>query len=260
MGVLVIAEAGSTHDGDLGKAKHLVAAAAQAGADVCKFQFWSDPARLAERRQATEYLAIYAHYRLHAVWLPVLAEECDRNGIEFMCTCYLPEDIAVVAPWVKRFKVASFEAQDRAFVQAHFAYNKDVICSTGMSNSDEMHALFDLDPDGRFFLLHCLSAYPAPPEEMNLAVILDGLFDGLSDHTTSVLTGAVAVGAGASILEKHLRLEDTDHANPDFPHSLPPDQFAQYVQNVRFAENLMGDGQKRSMPSEALMMKYRVRP
>lgn len=260
MKVLVIAEAGSSHDGDLDRAKRLVAAAATAGADICKFQFWSDPVRLAERRQATESLAIYAQYKIPARWLDLLAYECKRHEIEFMCTCYLPEDIAVVAPWVTRFKISSFEACDQEFVRRHLDYyDRRIIISTGMAGESEVSRLWHLG-DGNFALLHCLSAYPAPPNEVNLAVIYDGMFDGFSDHTTSTLTGAVAVGAGARILEKHLRLEDTDPDNPDYPHSLPPDQFAQYVQNVRLAEQMIGDRYKRPMPSEAAMMKYRVRP
>lgn len=252
---LIIAEVGSTHDGVTDRMGWLIRAAKQAGADACKFQWTSSPDRLATRRKAEDYKGAYQTIAFGAGMLPWLKTLCDATGIEFMCSVYLPEDIPVVAPLVTRFKVASFEAMDETFIKAHFPFGKPLIVSTGMTRRED---LFWLHGDAAISLLHCVSAYPAPPEEMNLAVLRDGPFDGLSDHTTSVLTGAVAVGAGATILEKHLRLDYTDPANPDFPHSLPPNPFALYVQNVRLAERLMGSDVKQPQPSEAAMMRYRV--
>jgi len=270
---LVIAECGSCHDGDLKKALQLVEAARESGCAVAKFQLWSDPDRLADRRGVPEhYRAIYLRYQMPASWLPVLQEACEARSpwtrglrpIELMATTYLPEDIAVVAPYVRRFKVASFEADDKSFIEAH-PDDRPIIVSLGMANGVPDH-LFAL----RFQLLHCVSSYPAPPEAMNLAVLMpwdngvsDGLidspFDGLSDHSRHLWMGALATVAGGKIIEAHLRLDDTDPQNPDFTTAFTPAEFAEYVRNIRFAEQAIGTGEKRLQACEREMAAYRVK-
>ncbi len=267
MSVFVIAEAGSCHDGDFCKAQELVDIAQYAGADAVKFQFWSNPDRLADRRRVPEeYRAIYRRYRLHYRWLEWLSEQAAEitrglKPIEFMATTYLPEDVATVAPFVKRFKVASFEAEDPAFLRAHVPYleHRQLIISCGMGarigGGDGITTpaswLVDIKR------LHCVSAYPAPAAEMNLAALKR--CDGLSDHSRHPWMGALAVAAGAEIIEAHLRLDDTDRENPDYATAFAPAEFAEYVRNVRFAEAAMGDGVKRLQPSEEPMAAYRVR-
>ena len=248
----VIAEAGSCHDGYLEQAYLLIAAAKRAGADACKFQFWSSARRLAKRRHAPKYRKVYARYQIHRKMLPLLKAECDTVGIEFMCSVYLPEDIATVAPLVKRFKVASFESTDLAFVEAHRTYFKPVIVSTGMqANWGHISPTIS-----NASYLHCVSAYPCPIDQANLGAIR-GL-SGYSDHTASVLTGALAVAAGARILEVHFRLDDTDPKNPDYATALRPKDLTRYIRLVRLAETMMGDGVKLPQPAEAAMMPHRV--
>src|SRR5436190_12700439 len=96
MKTLVIAEAGSCHDRNLQKAFALIDAAADAGADVCKFQWWSNPEKLADRRRVPDgYRQIYRRYAFPAFWLGMMKSRCVDRGIEFMCTAYLPEDVAI---------------------------------------------------------------------------------------------------------------------------------------------------------------------
>jgi sialic acid synthase SpsE len=253
----LIAEAGSCHDGSLERALRLVDVANACFADAVKFQFWSDADRLAARRRAPEYRDIYERYQLPATWLPALAERATTIGIEFMCTTYLPEDVAVVAPFVKRFKVASFEAFDADFLRAHERFQKPLLVSLGMSS--ELDELKIYRPAGvRLDLLHCVSAYPAPIEELNLALLRCPWYVGLSDHSRHLVTGAVAVAFGARTLETHFRLSDTDPENPDYLTAFNPFELTEYIQNVRDAEQMVGDWVKRVMPSEAPMTKYRV--
>lgn len=248
----IIGEAGSSHDCDFHRACELIIIAAKAGADACKFQYYSSPNQLALRRKVPlKYLQIYEKYQLPAMWLGPLKEKCDEYNIEFMVTAYLPEDIAVVAPYVRRFKIASFEASDEAFVHAHRCYNKPLIISTGMSEGvwyrhDDTY-------------LHCVSSYPCPIDQANLKVLREeDHLDGYSDHTRHVLTGALAVAAGARVLEVHFRLDDTDLTNPDYATALTPDELFEYIANVELAERMLGSGIKRPQPAEAEMMKYRV--
>ena len=256
MSTFIIAEAGSCHDGEFAMAIDLIQAAANAGADACKFQYWSSAIRLAERRQASDYFETYFKYKVPESWLESLKLRCDWLDIEFMSTVYLPEDIPIIAPYVKRFKVASFEAGDREFIEAHKVFDKPIIVSTGMSREGDQIGKTGL---GDIFLLHCVSAYPCPVEQAGLATIRARAYAGYSDHTHDVLTGALAVAAGARILEVHFRLDDTDPANPDYTTALSPGQLKDYISLVRKAELMLGDGIKRPQPCEAEMSKYRVK-
>ena len=133
MACFLIAEAAGTHDGSYEKAERLIALAAAIRAQACKFQWCSSPDRLAARRHAPEYLAAYRTLAFQRDWFPLLKRACEDRGIEFMCTVYLPEDIAVVAPYVKRFKIASFEATDAHFIALHAEFGKPLIVSLGMA-------------------------------------------------------------------------------------------------------------------------------
>jgi len=262
MRTLVIAEMGSTHDANLTKALDLVRAAQAAGADVVKAQYWSSAKRLAERRRTgPTYEALYAKYQMPQKWLPLLANVAKHVGIEFLCTTYLPEDIEVVAPYVSRFKVASFEAQDEAFLLAHLGFGKPLIVSTGMMRRREWKPTMLGNIDITW--LHCVSAYPCPDQEANIAAIrlMRVMWDkvGYSDHTESLASGAIAVACGAVVLEKHLRLNETDPGNPDYATALDPLEFGDYVDLVRQAEVLLGDGRKEPQAAEAAMAPYRVK-
>jgi N,N'-diacetyllegionaminate synthase len=249
----VIAEAGSCHGGDYVVALQLAGAAKEAGADALKLQWTSNPGKMALRRHLSNS-EVYKHLAFPSWWHANLAQACKARGIDYMCTVYLPEDIAVVAPHVAKFKVSSFEANDIEFLEAH-PRDREVIVSCGM---DAHPAIHDYWPE-KWCLLHCVSGYPTPLEELNLGVVRAGLFRGLSDHTRSLHTGGWAVAAGARIIEKHMRLNSTTSTDPDWLHSLVPRDFRVYVSFIRRAEKAMGDGDKRVMPSESDNLKYRVR-
>jgi len=254
--VFLIAEAAATHDGDLRKALDLVDLAAEIGADACKFQYLSKAERLCARRRAPEYLAAYRLLELPEHWLGRLKTRCDEREIEFMATCYLPEDVAVIAPYVTRFKVASFEAEAGDLWQALAGYDKPILYSTGMN------AWSCPIGDGyrRIRRLHCVSAYPAPNDQMNLALLRDPTYAGLSDHSRHPWTGGLAVAAGAEVIEFHVRLDDTDPANADYGVAKTPAEAREYVANIRLAERMLGTGARRLMPCEEPMLRYRVRP
>ncbi len=257
MHTFVIAEAGSCHDGDLNKAYQLVDLAERIGADAVKFQWVSNPSLLAHRRNAPEYLEAYRTIWFPRYWFDSLALMARRKQLEFMCTVYLPEDIAVVEPYVSRFKISSFEADDEAFVEAHREYCKEIIVSCGMAS--------DCIYDGNVSYLHCVSAYPTPVGQINLARLHRDshggyMYDGLSDHTTHPWTGALAVAAGARILEFHVRLQGTDLNNPDYVVARDPTVAAEYVRNVRLAETMMGTADRSVQPAEEKMLRYKVQP
>lgn len=251
----VIAECGSCHDNSFTKALRLIDAAKDCGADAAKFQYWNSPGKLAARRGlGPDAKAVYEKYQLQKSWLPRLKDHCDQAGIEFMCTTYLMEDIAEVAPLVKRFKVSAYESGWHEFVEAHWSYQRQVIYSRA-DGSGTMQ--FRVEDDAKDFvkLLYCVSKYPTALEDLHLRRIhhrepdpmmskhsvcwWPSVYAGFSDHTTSTLTGALAVAMGATIIEKHLRLVDTHPECPDFGHSLDPIQFREYVGNIREAERCL---------------------
>src|SRR3989442_13161469 len=161
----VIAEAGSCHDGRLDRALDLVGLARTIGADAVKFQWTSSAERLCDRRHAPEYRAAYELIAFPRPWLAILQDQAATLGLEFLCTVYLPEDVAVIAPLVARFKIASFEAEDAELRQASQSHGKPIIVSTGMTRAGQGGGV------GADLVLHCVSAYPTPLEELNLACL-----------------------------------------------------------------------------------------
>jgi N-acetylneuraminate synthase len=265
---MLCAELGSCHDNDWAKVEALVRLCAEAGFSACKLQYWSSADRLADRRHATpEYRAIYHRYQIPVEWLGQFHGLCHRHGLEAVCTVYLPEDVEVVARWSDRVKIASFENEDTALLDAAIATGKPVIVSAGMLDSHGAVKLLDLaQEEANLSVIRCVSAYPASldgaigpcPRYVDLDddASLHTLVDGYSDHTHNVWTGAVAVGCGAQILEVHVRAYDTDPGNPDYATALDPAEFALYAHGVRTAERLIAD-----VPvDESAMRKFKVVP
>jgi N-acetylneuraminate synthase len=263
---LVIAEPGCTHEGHWGDMLRLLDVAHAAGADVFKPQYVSNPARICERRhidtdhpKRAYYEEAYGWNSYPLEWLEILAALCKDYGMQLACTSFLPQDVAAVDPFVSIHKVSSFEMASEDMRLAVMSTRKRVIVSTGATN----HPNYRM----RGERLHCVSAYPAPLCDLNLSVLWPTAdcqlgtsrdFAGFSDHSRHALTGAVAVGAGAEIIEAHIRLQDTSSENPDFAAAFGPGAFEVYVKNIRLAEQMMGDGIKRVQPSEEWALPYRV--
>ena len=268
MKTFVIAEAGSTwrigakQKLHLAYAKKCIRVAKAAGADCVKFQWCSQPGLMAERRHMKN-VGAYSLLAWPAEWLPSLAAECEEAGIEFLCTVFIPADVPCIAPFVRRFKIASLEAMDLELFEACERHQKPIILSTGALD----HAtLCDLDSQVGsnaygVKLLQCTAAYPCPLNHLNLAMLKPGKFrmvHGLSDHSGDVMTGALAVACGAEIIEVHFRLDETRADNPDYVHSHPPAGLKQYIANIRKAELMLGDGMKKIEACEVDMVKHRV--
>ena len=266
----VIAEPGTTWRRDLGRALGLIDAVAEAGADGIKFQWCSDPERLARRRNAGDYLTSYYDLKWNEAWHAQLADRCKARGIAYACTVYIPEDVAVIAPFTSHFKCAAFEtgAKDllAAYVNAMHDNEKKFVMSLGLGAdaADVPTMLYTTFVDGRIVFLHCVSAYPTPLDELNLACLQT--LDGLSDHTAAVdpdslSVGALAVASGARWIERHICLYDTPANHPDRAVSLLPWQLVEYVARIRVAERARGDVNATGpAPSEAGMLRYRARP
>jgi len=255
--VMLCAELGSCHDNDWAKVEALVRLCAEAGFSACKLQYWSSADRLADRRHATpEYRAIYHKYAIPVDWLGHFRRLCFRLDMEAVVTCYLPEDMEVVAKYADRIKIAAFENDDDELIDLAQQTGTPVIVSCGMLDPAEAYSIL-IELSDRDALLACRSAYPAPCDgALAQLATSTGLYRGYSDHTHNVWTGAVAVGCGASIIEVHVRAYDTDPANPDYATALNPLEFGVYAEGVRTAERLIAD-----VPvDESAMRPFKVQP
>lgn len=256
----VIAEAGVNHDGDFDDALRLIDVAADAGADAVKFQIF-EAAKLTRRDAPTaayqlaaggqSQQAMLAKLELAAVQFERLATRARRRGIDFLATPFGVDDLAVLrklgAPAIK---FASTDLNNVTLLQPATALGLPMILSTGAATAVEIDAavgrLREWDVAERSLLLHCVSAYPTPPNAANLRAIAalaerTGMPVGYSDHTTLTTTGALAVACGACVLEKHFTL-DRLRPGPDHAMSLSPGELAEYVARAREAESLLGGG------------------
>lgn len=256
----IIAEAGASHDGSLEKALELIRTASSCGAQAIKFQLY-DTDRLCARRHAEPYRDKYLKYQLHHEWLQILQSEATRCSLDLILSVYDRQDIETALPFVDRLKVASFEAGDFDLIRACHATGKPVMVSSGMTNSQSLQQLrLSCKMLGsNVSLLHCVSAYPAKMEELNLSVIRYYHLDGFSDHSGNALTGALAVSHGAHILEVHIRLFETRVDSPDFPHSLDPVRLRDYIANANQAALAIGEKYREILSCEQSNTAYKVR-
>jgi len=257
---LLIAEAGVNHDGNAGDALRLVDAAADAGADVVKFQMFraaelvtADATTAAYQRAGgtTSQRALLERLELSEGDFARVAEHCRRRGVLFLATPFSPPDVErLVRLAVPALKIASTDLNNLPLLRRAAATGLPLIVSTGAATADEIAAavarLRGLGVGARLILLHCVSGYPTPLQAANLRAIaalraLSGVPCGFSDHTTSTAIAGWAVAAGACVLEKHFTL-DRRRPGPDHAFSLEPAALAEYVRAARDAETALGRG------------------
>ena len=268
---LVIAEAGVNHNGDFNLAFRLVEAAAQAGADVVKFQTFqaqelatSQAAKAAYQKVTTgnadSQLSMLKSLELTPQQHLQLIDHCQACGIEFLSTAFDSVSIDLLASLnIKRWKIPSGEITNLPYLRKIGSFKQLVILSTGMANLGEIEAAIDvLEQAGtlreQITVLHCTTEYPAPLDEVNLHAMQSmasafGVAVGYSDHTNGIAVPIAAAALGATVIEKHLTL-DQNMSGPDHRASLEPDQFSAMVCGIRTVQMSLGDGLKRPTKSE----------
>jgi N,N'-diacetyllegionaminate synthase len=274
MAVVVIAEAGVNHNGDMALACRLVEAAAAAGADAVKFQSFSatdlvsaDAPKAAYQQVndgAGSQLQMLERLELSLDQHHELVAHCHRCGIAFLSTAFgLTQLQMLLELGIGAIKVASGEITHRPLLEAMavaaLADQLPVYLSTGMSTLGDVEAALQVFLDAglarrQITLLHCLSSYPAPEEQTNLRCLTTmaaafGCPVGYSDHTLGHTASVAAVALGAEVIEKHLTL-DTYLPGPDHRASLEPEDFRAMVAAIRSCERMLGDGRKQPQPAE----------
>lgn len=272
----IIAEMSANHAGDLQNALEIVRRTAQAGADCLKIQTYTadtltiqcDAPYFHIQGGLWDGYQLYDLYRDAATpweWTAPIAEECQKNGIDFLST---PFDQSAVdfleAMGCEAYKVASFELVDIPLIEYIAAKGKWVILSCGMGSLQEIQEAVDACHrmgNRQVALLKCCSEYPAKPEDMHLANIPDmaARFQvpvGLSDHSLGSLAAVVGVSLGACIVEKHVCLS-RKIKNPDSEFSMEMSEFADMVRDIRQAEAIRGDVSYQCSPSEQASTVFR---
>lgn len=271
--VIVIAEAGVNHNGDINVAKALIDAAADAGVDFVKFQTFAanrivskDAQKAAYQKENTldENGSQYEMLRLlelsdddHSV----LIEYCKQKNIRFFSTAFDTEGLDYLYHLgFELFKIPSGEITNYPYLKKLAGFQKPIILSTGMANIAEIKAAIDVLISEKLTLeditvLHCNTEYPTPMEDVNLKAMNTigeqfGVSIGYSDHTLGIEIPIAAVAMGATVIEKHFTL-DRNLPGPDHRASLEPSELKAMVTSIRNVElALSGSGEKIPSKSE----------
>lgn len=275
MKVLIIAEAGVNHNGDMNLARQLIDAASDAGVDMVKFQTFTADKLVTEQAGKADYqkqstgsgesqYSMIRRLELSRQMHVDLIEHCKLRGIEFFSTGFDPESVDMLVDLgIDHFKVPSGEITNLPYLRHVGRYGKPTILSTGMADLGEIEdALKVLEKAGTsrdlITMLHCNTEYPTPMADVNLRAMSSmrdafGVAVGYSDHTQGIEVPIAAVALGATVIEKHFTL-DRNLPGPDHQASLEPNELKAMVEAIRNIEQALGDGIKRPTTSEAKNM------
>ncbi len=272
MRTLIIAEAGVNHNGDIDCAKRLIFAAAQAGADLVKFQTFSSNNLVSSTAPKAQYqkrvtdggesqLEMLRKLELSRHDHAVLIEECRSNGIGFLSTAFDAQsfDLLMELDCLGLVKIPSGELTNLPLIRHMSCAGKPLLLSTGMADLGDVEAAIEAveasgTPRNMITVLHCTTEYPTPMEEVNLRAMVSmrhafGVNTGYSDHTLGIEVPIAAVALGATVIEKHFTL-DRNLPGPDHKASLEQHELKAMVDGIRNIERALGDGVKRPSNSE----------
>ena len=270
--VIVIAEAGVNHNGDLDNAIKLIDVAAKAGADFVKFQTFKAKKLVTKQAQKATYqkentggtdsqFEMLRQLEIPPDWYPKLLQRCKEKEIDFLSTGFDLESIDFLDQLGQKcFKVPSGEITHKSLLRRIAQKKKPVIISTGMATMQEIHAAVKVFLDegltkSDITILHCTTAYPTPLNEVNLMAMktIENELEtaiGYSDHTLGTAVSIAAVGLGAKLIEKHFTL-DKNLPGPDHKASLEPNELILMVKSIReVSQAISGTTQKNPTPTE----------
>jgi len=256
----VIAEMSANHAGSLERAKEIIHAAKEAGADCIKIQTYTadtltlncDNKYFQVENGTWEGENLYHLYQKAFTpweWQGELKQEAEKLQLDFLSTPFDRTSVDFLEGiGIEFYKIASFELIDIPLIEYVASKNKPIILSTGMGSESEIEeaiAAIRRYNNEKIVLLRCSSAYPAISDEMNLRTISDmqtrfQVPVGLSDHSLGSLAAITAVSLGAKVIEKHFCLSRKIE-NPDSKFSMEPEEFREMVNDIRNVEKALGE-------------------
>ena len=271
--IIIIAEAGVNHNGDIAKAKALIDKGAEAGVDYVKFQTFKAGNLVTKQAKRAAYqdrntqdndsqYEMLKKLELSQAVHQELMDYCTKKGVQFLSTGFDFESLEFLAQLgITIAKIPSGEITNLPYLRKVANLFPEVILSTGMATISEIKdAVKVLTDNGvsknRITVLHCNTEYPTPMEDVNLKAMLHiqrelGLPVGYSDHTLGIEVPIAAVALGATVIEKHFTL-DKNLPGPDHKASLEPHELKAMVTAIRNIEKAIGgSGIKEVSASEA---------
>ena len=260
--VIIIAEAGVNHNGDINKAKQLIDKAVEASVDYIKFQTFKTELCISKNAVKADYqientqnssesqLEMVKKLELSFDQFIELEKYCEQKNIKFLSTGFDSESLIFLAQLgVTIAKIPSGEITNLPYLRQVASLFPEVILSTGMATIDEIKdAVKVLTDNGvskdKITILHCNTEYPTPMEDVNLKAMLHiqrelGLPIGYSDHTLGIEVPIAAVALGATVIEKHFTLDKT-LPGPDHKASLEPNELKAMISAIRNIEKAIG--------------------
>ena len=269
--VLIIAEAGVNHNGDLNIAKALIDAASDAKVDIVKFQTYKTEKLVSKKAKQASYqqkntktegqFAMLKKLELPEDWHHKLKAYAETKGVQFLSTGFDHDSLDFLnSMGPSFFKIPSGEISNKPYLEHVAAFKKPIVLSTGMSNMEEISAALSVLANNgiskeQLCVLHCNTEYPTPFEDVNLKAMcsIQNHFNvevGYSDHTLGIEVAVAAVALGAKVIEKHFTISRAMEG-PDHAASLEPDELKEMVKSIRNIEKaLSGNGIKAPSPSE----------
>ena len=273
MRTLIIAEAGVNHNGYIDIAKQLVDKAADAGADIIKFQTFKSEKLVSKSAHQADYQKknigkLSDDSQLNMLKKLELSEQdhielmhyCQKKGIKFFSTAFDMDSIDFLHSLnLGLWKIPSGEITNYPYLKKIAQYHEPVILSTGMCEIEDISAAMDVllkygVKREQITILHCNTEYPTPFEDVNIRAMQEmrdkfHVSIGYSDHTKGIEVPIAAVALGASVIEKHFTI-NRNMEGPDHKASLEPDELKAMVSAIRHIELAMGNGHKKVSESE----------
>ena len=259
--VLIVAEIGNNHEGSGSLAEEMVFGAAEAGADAVKFQTIR-AAHLVSPSDQRRFEQLKA-FELSGDVFCRLKRVADKAGVIFISTPFDLGIVDVLSPLVSAFKISSGDNTFYPLIERVAQTGKPIIMSCGLAGLTQLRyakALIervwdDIGSGVGMAMLHCVTSYPVPRKDANLALIrlLDDELrctTGYSDHTLGIDAAVASVAAGARIVEKHFTLDKKQSRYRDHQLSADPADLASMIQRIREIEELLGSGEKKLLSCE----------
>lgn len=272
----IIAELSANHNGSIERALETIEMAAQSGADAIKLQTYSADTMTIDCDLDDFQIqgGLWDGYKLYDLyewaqtpfeWHRRMFERARELGITVFSTPFDESAVDLLEELdAPAYKIASFEATDLPLIRRVAKTGKPMIISTGMANLEEIADAVEAAREGgcqELVLLHCISGYPSPVDQANLATIADiqQRFDcvvGLSDHTLGTAVSVASIPMGACLIEKHVTLSREDKG-PDSEFSLEPDELVTLCKDTEAAWQSIGIAGYERKPVENASLKFR---